>query len=272
MTMTPGRERGVSTPEYLDAAVQAARAAGAVLMDWFDRKSYREKKPKDLVTEADLASQDAIRTRLLTAFPEHGFLGEEGQDQPSSNGYRWIVDPLDGTVNYVHRLPGFAVSIALEYQGQMLVGVVHDPHADECFTAALGGGSRLNGAAIEPSRCQAMREALIAASFSADVSRDSLEICRFLEVLEACQSVRRLGSAALNLCYVAMGRLDAYWTTSVQAWDVAAGALILTEAGGRISNMTGGELDWQKPEMVAAAGDSLRQRLIETLQNAKPSP
>lgn len=256
---------------YRDAALDAARAGGAVLMEWFDRKSVREKRPKDLVTEADFASQEAIRGRLLAAFPDHGFLGEEGQAKDSVSGFRWIVDPLDGTVNYVHRLPGFAVSIALEFAGKMLLGVVYDPLAQECFTAEAGGGAFLNGNPIQPSACEALRDALVAASFSANVARDSVEIARFLEVLEASQSIRRLGSAALNLCYVAMGRLDAYWTTSVQSWDIAAGALILGEAGGIVTGLDGGQLDWLQPEMVAAGRDTVHRQLVATLKKAAAS-
>lgn len=253
---------------FLQIAESAARAGGAVLNDWFDRKTSKQKGPKDLVTEADLASQAVIRNILLSEYPDHGFLGEEGDYADSQCEYRWIVDPLDGTANYVHRLPGFAVSIALQRGPEMVVGVVFDPYADECFVAERGNGARRNGTSIRTSDCQLLENALVAASFSPSVRRGSIEIDRFVAVLEAAQSVRRLGSAALNLCYVAMGRLDAYWTTSVQAWDVAAGVLIVDEAGGFTRNLSGEPLDWQKPELISASQITLYQQLASTLREA----
>lgn len=252
--------------EFVQVAEDAARRAGEVLLHWLERKSVREKGPKDLVTEADIEAQAVIRSTLLKSFPDHGFHGEEGDPIPGRGGWEWVVDPLDGTTNFVHQLPGFAVSIALRQQQRPVVGVVFDPLARECFVAAAGQGARRNGVPIRPSSCRTLSAALVAASFSPAVRRGSLEIERFIEVLEESQSLRRLGSAALNLCYVAMGRLDAYWTTSVRSWDVAAGALILAESGGIITNLQGGPLDLDRPELVAASQRSTHQELMAVIR------
>jgi myo-inositol-1(or 4)-monophosphatase len=220
-------------------------------MEWRDRFTAREKSPRDLVTEADVASQVAIQKMLAQEFPSHLFVGEEecsgaggvASHENFSSEYRWIVDPLDGTANYVHGMPSWAVSIALARRDELLVGTVFDPILDECFSAVRGGGAFLNGRPLHSSGCQHLGQAMIAASFSANIPRGSPEIRRFVEMLHECQSIRRLGSCALNLCYVAAGRLDGYWASAVKSWDAAAGVLIVEEAGGCISNMRGGQLD-----------------------------
>jgi myo-inositol-1(or 4)-monophosphatase len=254
--------------QYLQVAEQAARASGDILLDFQHRITGREKGPRDLVTEADLASQRSIRKILLTAFPDHDFLGEEDDPQaPPAQGreYRWVVDPLDGTLNYVHGLQAYAVSIALEQRGQIVAGVVFDPILKECYTAAQGQGARLNGKPIKSSACQSAGAALVAASFPPLVDRHSLEVTRFLAALEACQGVRRLGSAALNMAYVAAGRLDAYWATSVKIWDIAAGVLLVREAGGVVTHVQGGPLDLAHPELLAASTGPLSQDLFKVL-------
>jgi myo-inositol-1(or 4)-monophosphatase len=250
-----------------------------VLLDWQDRFQAREKGPKDLVTEADVAAQEAIRAVLLGAFPDHDFLGEEEAAErkvaglppipPRRGEYRWIVDPLDGTANYVHRLQTFAVSIALERAGELLCGCVLDPIANECFTATKSGGAELNGQPIRVSACRHVAQAMVAVSFSPNVPRGSIEITRFVEVLHAAQAVRRLGSAALNLCYIAAGRLDVYWATSVQAWDIAAGALIVREAGGVVTGLDGGPLDLERAELSAAATQDLYDEVMQVLRRAQ---
>lgn len=263
-------------PDFLDVCRQAALAGGEVLLSWQNRFSTREKAPRDLVTEADLASQRAIRQVLLGAFPDHGFVGEEPDPDveidPKSSAfpaYRWIVDPLDGTANYVHRLPAFAVSIALEQQGQIALGVVYDPVSREFFHAVAGQGAYLNGQKLTTSACQSADQALVAVSFSPQVPRDSVEIRRFIEVLVACQSVRRLGSAALNLAYLAAGRLDAYFATSVHIWDVAAGVLVVREAGGVVTDISGQPLDLDDPKFLASASWPLHRQILTLLANAE---
>ena len=255
-------------PQFLKVAERAARAGGEILLDFQHRMVGREKGPRDLVTEADLASQRCIREIILGEFPDHDFLGEEDDPQaPPAAGrdYRWIVDPLDGTTNYVHGLQAFAVSIALEHRGELIAGIVFDPVTKECFAVAQGEGATVNGKAIRTSLCQTATSALVAASFSPLVDRHSIEVVRFVEAIEACQGVRRLGSAALNLAYVAAGRLDAYWATAVKIWDVAAGVLLVREAGGIVTNIEGGTLDLQHPVMLASASESLNAELVRVL-------
>jgi myo-inositol-1(or 4)-monophosphatase len=251
---------------FLEVAVEAGRAAGRELLDWRGRFAVREKGPADLVTEADLAAQEAVRKIVLGAFPDHGFLAEEnGAATIGRDGYRWIVDPLDGTTNYVHALPQFCTSIALERAGRLLIGVVYDPTADECFAASAGNGATLNGRPIRTSSVMSLPQAMVAASFAPRTRRNDPSIHEFLNVLERAQAVRRMGSSALNLCYVAAGRLDAYWANDTKTWDVAAGWLLVREAGGCVVGPDGGEPSLAKPRFVAAAQSALADELRATL-------
>jgi myo-inositol-1(or 4)-monophosphatase len=231
----------------------------------------REKSPRDLVTEADLASQKVIRDVLHEAFPDHGFLGEESEVGSHEGGgegvpeFCWIVDPLDGTANYVHGLPLYSVSVALEHRGNVLLGVVFNPVNEECFSAIAGGGAFLNGKPLRVSECRKLRDALVGSSFAADVRRGSDEIVRFGEVVVECQSVRRLGSAALTACYVAAGRLDAYWATSVKSWDVASGVVLAREAGGMVTAVDGSPFRIAAPAIAMAATPELHAELLRVL-------
>lgn len=270
---------------HVEVAIRAARTGAAELMRYRNGFSVREKAPKDLVTDADLASQHAIFSVLRQEFPDEAMVGEEeGHDRPppetaegaSDQGVSqpcWIVDPLDGTLNYVHRLQHFCVSIGLILGDQLQLGVVLDPVGDELFCAVRGGGawvSRTDGshrAPLQASPCRAIGDALLACSFAAGARRDSLEVAQFGEVLEACRSLRRLGSCALNLCYVAAGRLDGYWARSVRAWDVAAGALIVEEAGGVIGPLEGERLDVWNPRFCAAATIDLQRQVLAIVRS-----
>ncbi|QDV65026.1 inositol monophosphatase family protein [Crateriforma conspicua] len=260
--------------QHLDVAVEAARAGAKELMARRDDRVVSEKSPKDLVTDADLASQHAIRQRLQAAFPDYAFVGEEeGENDPPESVRRgdpdappcWVVDPLDGTVNYVHRLQSFAVSIALYARGKMRLGVILDPTRDELFTAIDGQGAQANGRVMESSDCQQIGNSLIACSFKAGVQSDDPEVGRFVRVLEQCRSLRRLGSCALNMCYVADGRLDAYWATGVAAWDSAAGTVIARESGAVLTAYNGDGFDDWNPKFVVAANTSLHQSLLPLL-------
>jgi myo-inositol-1(or 4)-monophosphatase len=264
--------------EFGEICERAARAGGEVLLQWRDRVRAREKAPRDLVTEADLASQRVIRSIVLGAFPDHGFVGEEDAASGAAGGgpalagrgeYVWIVDPLDGTTNYVHGLRNFSVSVALARRGEVLAGVVLDPVMGECYSAVAGEGAYLNGARLETSGCSRIEQALVAAGFSTGVPRGSLEVARFIEVLHVCQSIRRLGSAALNLCYVAAGRLDAYFASSVKLWDIAAGMLLVREAGGVMTALDAGPVNLERPEFVASATEALHRVLMQVLAKAK---
>ena len=196
-----------------------------MLLDWVGRFAAREKAPADLVTEADLASQEEIRRILLTTYPDHGFLGEEGSPAGSSETeYRWVVDPLDGTTNYVHQIPHFCVSVALERRGELVCGAVYDPVSRECFTGSAGRGAFLNNRKLAVSSVDTIRQAVVVVSLPPIVRPGSRELDELARVTAACQAMRRTGSAALNLSYLAAGRFDAYWGGNTKPWDIAAGA------------------------------------------------
>ena len=252
--------------DFQEVSDRAARAAGAVLLNWAGRFQVREKGPADLVTEADLASQEVIREILLRAFPRHGFLGEEGGSKPSDEqGYRWIVDPLDGTTNYVHGIPNYSVSIALEQSGTLLAGTVFDPVSGECYSATAGGGAFLNGRRLHVSAVSRLDQAVVAMSFPPGLTRESPELVEFMKVILAAQSMRRYGSSALNLCFVAAGRFDAYWSSSTKIWDIAAGLLLVQEAGGVVRNRQGGAITLDPPHFMTASTPELHAELSAVL-------
>ena len=253
--------------DYLDAACEAARRGAAVLEDWRSRFQVREKGRFDLVTDADLGSQNAIRTYLQERFPSHGFLGEE---DPSSKARPaavaaplWIVDPLDGTTNYVHDCPMYCVSIGLWLGGEMVVGVVFDPRHDELFSAAKGRGAFLNGRRLQTSQATTLGEALLATGFPTDMRGQERALAWWSYLSLHAQSLRRTGSTALNLAYVAAGRFDGYWAFDNHVWDVAGGVVLVAEAGGQLSAIDGGENDPFHPAGLASNGP-----LHDTLVNA----
>lgn len=239
----------------LETAVLAAKAAGEVLRGAFGGvHTVRYKGEVDLVTEVDDQAEQVIKEILLGTFPNYGILAEEGGQVHGEGDDRWVVDPLDGTTNYAHGLPIFSVSIALERAGGVVLGVVHDPIREETYVAEQGSGATLNGEPIKVSGTDDPIRALLVTGFPYD--RDevpaALELFRRFTMLT--QSMRRLGSAALDLCYVASGRLDGYYERGVRAWDVAAGALIVEEAGGKVTDYRGGDLDLGGGEVVASNG------------------
>lgn len=260
--------------EFLQTAVDAARSGAEVLRQWAGKFTAREKSPADLVTEADLESQRTIEQIIHNRFPDHAFLGEENDPQSAgkkagrNGGYRWIVDPLDGTSNYVHRFPYYSVSIGLEQDGELLAAAVFDPNRDEMFTATRGGGAYLNGGAIEPSSVERLSEALVVVSLPAKVSRTHFTVQRLLAVLDAAQHVQRTGSAALNLCYVSCGRIDAFFSSSLKPWDIAAGLLIVAEVGGGVTDSAGGAIDLMDPDLLSSNGTALHGELQTVLQSA----
>ncbi|MCA9213138.1 MAG: inositol monophosphatase [Planctomycetales bacterium] len=255
--------------DAVESAETAARQAGALLLTMRGKIHPREKAPADLVTEADVASQQLIFECLSARFPDFAFLGEEDSNVSRSfnSDYRWIVDPLDGTTNYVHGLENYCVSIGLQRQdGQIAAGVIYDPNRDIVYSAVRGSGAFQNGQKLKTSPVRRLDQALVAASFPAKVARDSAEIRRFVEVLVRCQALRRLGSAALNMCFVAAGRLDAYWATSVKTWDVAAGLLIIEESGGVVTDLNGHAVDLERPRIVVGATPELQAELAKVLR------
>jgi myo-inositol-1(or 4)-monophosphatase len=252
---------------FCRTAIEAARAAGAVLQEWAHKFTVREKGPANLVTEADFAAQSTIVDLIRSRFPDHGFLAEEeGLDESSPNQpYRWIIDPLDGTSNYVHRFPYYAVSIGLAHQGQIVLGVIFDPNRDELFVAERDRGAWLNGQTIRPSLVTALDQAFVVASLPSAIGARDPAVLRLLRVLPHAQSLQRTGSAALNLAYVACGRMDAFWSSSLKPWDVAAGSLLVTEAGGVMTRMSGDPFDPMLPDLLATNGSALHQELQERL-------
>lgn len=241
-----------------EAAERAAREAGALILDRLGAAGQVQFKSSvvDPVTAADRHSQALIAERLLGAFPGDMLLGEEGDARTtaSSGGRLWIVDPIDGTVNFLHGYPVFAVSIALYCDGAVQAGVLYDPSRDEMFVATRGEGATLNGRTLAVSQTGELIAAMVATGFPYDLTarRDVLPL--FGRVVERTQAVRRDGSAALNLAYVACGRFDAYWERDVQPWDVASAALFVEEAGGRLSGYDGGPFDLWAGEVVASNG------------------
>lgn len=248
--------------QLLAVAEEAARAGARELTSWRGRFAAREKALHDLVTEADLASEQAVRQVIAAHYPDHGVLGEEAPaldqlDRP----YCWVVDPLDGTTNYVHGFPCYGVSIAAAQRGRLLAGVVYDPERDECFAAAAGRGATLNGKRITASGVGAVADALLAVSFPAHLTPQSPDLGAFLRMAPLCQAVRRTGSAALNLAYVACGRLDGHWAHEIHPWDAAAGVLLVQEAGGVATASNGQPFNLAEGNYLAAATADLHAEL-----------
>ncbi len=242
-----------------------------MLREHFGKVAVREKGPSDLVTDADLASQRMIEQTLRARFPNYSFLGEESTEEERRSAVAtgrplWIVDPLDGTANFVHRLLGFSVSIALVEDGVVTVGIVHDPMSGTMYAANADGHVTKDSKPIQASRCTELAKAMVCCSFPPAVTRADQSVSFFLKVLERSRSLRRLGSAALNLCYVAEGCLDSYWATSVKTWDVAAGYLIAQSAGAVFSNIDGKPFDLWNPQLVASASVPLHQQMLACLQ------
>jgi myo-inositol-1(or 4)-monophosphatase len=243
--------------ELLDVAVECARTAGALLLERFgsERVLATKSTSTDLVSAADLAAEEAIRGILARRAPDDAIMGEEGDDTPGTSGRRWIVDPLDGTVNYLYGLPQWGVSIACEG----LAGAVYDPLRDELFTATADGPARCNGVDLAPEPPEDLGHALVATGFGYDAGRRALQAEVVARVLPRARDIRRGGSAALDLAWTAAGRLDAYYERGVNLWDVAAGELLCARAGLRVARLEPvGELPWGTLAAPAAVFDELR--------------
>jgi len=255
----------------LNIAVKAARAAGAIInraaLD-LDLLQVGSKGPNDFVTEVDRAAETAIIDTLLEAYPEHGILAEEsGRERGNrTSEFVWIIDPLDGTTNFVHGLPVYAVSIALEHRGQVQQAVVYDPSRNDLFYASRGRGAFLNDRRLRVSKRTRLAEALVGTGFpfrKGDNFKRYLKM--FEEVMQHCAGVRRPGAAALDLCYVAAGWYDGFFETGLSPWDIAAGSLLVTEAGGLIGNFTG-EADYLHQREVVAGNPRIYGQLVQTLK------
>ena len=251
---------------WLGAAIRAAEAGGRVLREWRGKFSVREKSRSNLVTEADEASQEAIVSVLRKEFPGHGFLGEENLEEGVvGSDFVWVIDPLDGTTNYVHGFPYYAVSIALRVRGELEVGVIYDPNRGETFSACRGGGVRLNGERVQSSGETRLGAAFGIGSLPVVTGPGDPAVERFLRALQVFQTVQRSGSAALNMAYVSCGRIDAFWSSSLKPWDMAAGALMVVESGGALSNLEGGRFDIFVPSVACAGSGELLGDLVKVL-------
>jgi len=252
-------------------AARIAREAGALIMELSDQKrqiSY--KSARDMVTEVDKASEDFIVSQIRESYPDHGILAEEGSGQSSATSdYRWIIDPLDGTTNFVHGFPVFAVSIGVEFKGELIVAAVFDPNRDELFSAAQGMGATLNGKQIQISSTRELGKSLVATGFSYfndDYFKLNMEL--WASIYGKTQGLRRAGAAALDLAWLACGRLDGVWEFSLKPWDIAAGALLVTESGGHISGPLGEALDLAKGHIVAG-NPHIHSELIKEINQFK---
>ncbi|TMA35768.1 MAG: inositol monophosphatase [Deltaproteobacteria bacterium] len=247
----------------------AARRAGALIRARYgERQQVSFKSEVDLVTPVDREAERLILDTLLGAFPDHGVVAEESTARPARDGHQWYVDPLDGTTNFAHGYPHFAVSIALARQDEFVLGLVYDPLREETFTAVRGAGARLNGAPIGVSETAVLERALVATGFPHDRRQCGRFYLGFWEaVMTRARDVRRGGSAALDLCYVACGRLDAFWEWKLHPWDTAAGRLIVEEAGGRVTDFSARPHRLAGDETAASNGH-LHDDLLRALASA----
>jgi len=259
-------------PVFLATAVEIVLRAGEIQIAGRESGFRVAKKGAiDLVTEVDLACERMCRTVLAERFPEHDILAEElsaGPQEVARARYRWVFDPLDGTTNFAHGLPIFCSSLALELDGQAVVGAIYDPSRRELFTAERGQGAFVNGAPLKASETAALGDALLVTGFPYDMHVRGPELVELFGLfLHRARAVRRLGSAALDLCYVAAGRFDAFWEQHLKPWDVAAGALVVTEAGGRITGMDGGAFDVRAGHLVASNGN-VHEAILEVIRES----
>lgn len=258
-------------PRYRRVAVQLAKRAGRLLRAEAGKRRQIAFKgfPTNLVTEMDRRVEALIVDRLRAAFPSHAILSEECGSLGGRASCRWVIDPLDGTTNYAHGIPIWSVSIALEVRRRTRLGVVFDPNRDECFVAELGKGAFLNGRRLRVSETATLNESLLASGLPHDVRETPRNnLAEFSAFSLRCRGVRRMGSAALSLSYVAAGRLDGYWELRVGPWDAAAGVLLVEEAGGRVTNLAGGPLDAARPQVVASNG-RIHAEMLQVLKEVQ---
>jgi myo-inositol-1(or 4)-monophosphatase len=255
-------------PSYKDVAISVAREAGQYLLSHRGKISPEmidEKAINDFVTEVDENSEKMIVESIRSHFPEHKILAEEGTTYQSENEYRWIIDPLDGTKNFIQNIPMFSISIALEKDGEIVLGVVYDPVHNELFSAEKGKGAFCNDSAIRISQRE-LERAVIATGFPFKYKNylPQYLLC-FEDIFLSCSGMRRCGSAAIDLCYTAMGRFEGFWELGLSEWDMAAGSLLITEAGGRVSDFRGGNR-YLKSGFIVAGNSKIHRQLLEIIQ------
>ncbi len=255
--------------DFIQAAEEASRIAGALQLEGLKREKRIEFKGSiNLVTDVDKACEKAIVEVLQGRFPEHDILAEEGSGRRKNSEYKWIIDPLDGTTNYAHGYRLFCVSIALEHKGEIVAGAVYEPNRDEMFLAEKGGGATLNGEKISVSAVADLNHAMLATGFAYNVRETSNNnLDHFQNLLMKAQAIRRDGVAAIDLCYVAAGRYDGFWELNLFPWDVAAGYLMIQEAGGKVSDFRGKAFDVYSKEILASNG-SLHRAMSGVLSSS----
>jgi myo-inositol-1(or 4)-monophosphatase len=258
--------------DYRKFAESIAREAGALLKDRFREKHTIDYKGEiDIVTEADKMSEEIIVSKIRQRFPDHGIMAEESAETKKDSGYRWIIDPLDGTTNYAHGFPVFCVSVALEKEGETILGVVYNPMLNELFTAQKNMGAFLNDEKISVSCTEDLLKSLLATGFPYDISRDpNNNINYFNGIIMEAQAIRRAGSAALDLAYVAVGRFDGFWELKLHPWDTAAGCLLVKEAGGITTTLSGGDFCLDSKNLLASNG-KIHNKMIDTFKKIDPS-
>jgi myo-inositol-1(or 4)-monophosphatase len=244
---------------------ELARDAGALLMSFFGKVAIEYKGDADLVTQGDRASEKLIVERIRKQWPDHDLLGEEGSRTETGSDFRWYVDPLDGTTNFAHGFPVFCVSLALEHRGDRIAGVIYDPTRQEMFSAARGSGAQLNGKPIHVSRTPRLVESLVATGFPSHKRHKNPNIHFYHQITLRSHGIRRAGSAALDLCYVACGRYDAFWEFNLNPWDTAAGVLMAEEAGGKVTNFNGAPFSIDSRQ-VLATNNLLHKELLHEFQ------
>jgi myo-inositol-1(or 4)-monophosphatase len=248
---------------FVETAAEIAREAGARINEYAKRHvGFELKGTYDLVTEADRASEALIVERLRQHFPGHAILAEEGSGNAGSSEYRWYVDPLDGTTNFAHSFPVYNVTLALERAGELIAGVIYDPTRDELFSAELGSGSRLNGRPIRVSKTSAIEDSLSATGFPSRKRHQNINVHFYYQLAMLSHGVRRAGAAAIDLAYVACGRLDFFWEFGLNPWDMAAGILLVREAGGICTDMRGQPVNLRGPHVLADNG-ALHAEVLE---------
>ncbi|MCS7197689.1 MAG: inositol monophosphatase [Candidatus Bipolaricaulota bacterium] len=253
---------------FKELAIEAAHQVGNLLRENFRQGHRFELKSsfRDLVTEFDRRAEEIIVSLIRKHFPEHSILTEEGSVDPTDRApYQWIIDPIDGTANFAHGFPFFAVSIALYYQDEALLGVVYNPVHDELFVGEAGGGAQLNGQTLRVSQVETLHESLVMTGFPYDERLVPKHLTWWERFARKTQSLRRLGSSALALAYVAAGRADGYWELDLKPWDMAAGVLLVREAGGRVTDLEGNKLDLNRGEVLASNG-KVHNAMLQVLQ------
>jgi myo-inositol-1(or 4)-monophosphatase len=252
----------------LNIAVKAARRAGAIInraSQDIGTLTVKSKNFNDFVSEVDIAAERAIIDTLKDAYPTHGFLGEESGPTSNESDFIWIIDPLDGTTNFLHNFPQYCVSIALQHKGEITQAVIYEPNRNDLYTATKGRGAFLNDKRIRVSKCDKLQESLIGTGFPfRDFKHLDTYMSMFKSMLQKTTGIRRPGSAALDLAYVANGSLDGFWEIGLSPWDIAAGGLLVREAGGIISNLNGKD-GWLQSGNVLAASPKIYDAMVETL-------